>query len=109
MTAEELTRITAQVGFVVLFGISLLRAVRSPRPSNRNAAAFFGCVAFLIFMQWGTALLGGEDSELAADLAAGFILLFPYLLLRLAPDFLGVKRWLIRPAPAAALAAGACQ
>jgi signal transduction histidine kinase/ActR/RegA family two-component response regulator len=88
--------------FVVLFLAAVGPAVRHPKPATLDAAAFFGGFAAVILVSRVAALLGFP----AAAFAGVTIVLFealPYLLLRLANDFVRVPPVAMRLAEAGLL------
>ncbi len=95
MTAEALLDYTAQVGFLTIFLVVLARAFRRPTAANFYAAAFFGLAAATVTVEW---IAAGVDSDhvFFAVLQTALLLAWPYPLLRLAHEFIGVPTLALR-------------
>jgi len=90
MTALELVAFATQAFFVLLFLAALGPAIRHPKPATVDAAAFFGTLAAVILASRLAALLGLPSAALGGVTLVLFEVL-PYLLLRLANDFVRVR------------------
>jgi signal transduction histidine kinase/ActR/RegA family two-component response regulator len=98
LSALELVAWTTQVLFVLLAVVSVVTAVRRPRPATIDAALFFGALAAIIIESRVAAAFGVSQSQGSADLVVILLVTVSYLLLRLANDFVAVPRVMLRAA-----------
>lgn len=87
MSAEELVRYLADAGFLGLFALTLVEAIRRPSRGNLDTTLFFGAIAIVIAIALGLEAAGGEPPALVTAVQASLIMALPYLVLRLARDF----------------------
>jgi len=103
MSAEELVSRIAEVAFVTLAAITIVRAIRNHRLVKIHTAAFFALIAAIMLIGWARDLeLIAEDELKATALTQMLLVAIPYPLLRLAGDFTGISR-LVRHSAEAAL------
>jgi signal transduction histidine kinase len=104
MSAEALLRYLSDVGYLAVFALTLVEAVRRPSRANLDAALFFGAAAIVIAVALVAELAGWEPPALVVAIEATLIMALPYLLLRLVADFAGISRALLRAAGVALVA-----
>ena len=90
MSALEFLAALTQLIFVLIFGVSLVRAVRRPDPATIDIALLFGATTYIILQQRAAAVLGLALPPPVVALGALVAMALPYLLLRLYDDFSGV-------------------
>jgi len=90
MSALDFLAALTQLIYVLIFGVSLVRAARRPAPANIDIALLFGATTYIILQQRVAAVLGLALPALLVALAALVAMALPYLLLRLYDDFSGV-------------------
>jgi signal transduction histidine kinase/ActR/RegA family two-component response regulator len=97
VSALELIALLTQAVFVLLFVAALGSSIRRPTAAAVDAGAFFGALAAVSVASRVAALLGLPPSAFAGVTLVLFVAL-PYLLLRLANDFVRVRRAAMRSA-----------
>lgn len=90
MSALEFLAALTQLIYVLIFVVSLLRAVRRPAPANVDIALLFGATTYIILQQRAATVFGAPLPPLLAALGTAIAMALPYLLLRLYDDFAGV-------------------
>jgi hypothetical protein len=91
MTGKAALETLTEIGFVVLFLLTLAAYARRRGRAQLEIAALFGCVAILVVIQALVQITGSEAP--AASLAGALLLLAqPYLLLRVMGHFRQVPR-----------------
>ncbi len=103
MSAEELISLIAECSFVVLAGVTGVRAIKRPRWVKIHTAVFFGMMSLIVLVSWAHDLGWIGDSRVLDLVTVTVLLALPYPLLLLAGDFTGVPRR-VRHATEAALA-----
>jgi signal transduction histidine kinase len=103
MTALELVGLVTQAVFVLLFVAAVGPAIKSPKAATVDTAVFFGALAAVILAGRAATLLGLSSSALVGATLVTFVAL-PYLLLRLANDFVRVRPVAMRLAEAGLVA-----
>jgi signal transduction histidine kinase/ActR/RegA family two-component response regulator len=98
LSALELVSWATQVLFVLLAAVSILTAIRRPRLATVDAALFFGGLALIIAESRVATLLGLGTSPVVTDVVVILLMAVSYLLLRLASDFVAVRRSVMRAA-----------
>lgn len=103
MSAEEFTSLFAEVAFVLLAILTVVRAIRRPRLVKIHTAVFFSMIGAIVLLSWlGDLEILGE-SRARSITVTSLLVALPYPLLRLAGDFTGVRPW-VRHAAEIALA-----
>jgi signal transduction histidine kinase len=97
VSALELVGLATEAAFVLLFLVAAGPAVRHPKPATIDAAAFFGTITIVILAGRVATLLGLPAGTLSGVTLVLFVAL-PYLLLRLANDFVRVRPVAMRSA-----------
>lgn len=90
MSAEQLVRYLADAGFLVVFALTLVEAIRRPSRAKFDTSLFFGALATVIAIALSLEIVGGETPAAVLAFEAALIMALPYLLLRLARDFAGI-------------------
>lgn len=104
MSAEEFTSLIAEISFVLLAILSIVRAVRHPRITKIHTSAFFSLAGLIILVSWGRDLGWlPQENEPLTTLVQILLISLPYPLLRLAGDFTGIRMIARRAAEAALL------
>ena len=97
MSVDEFLQLLSYVLFVLIFIVTLARAIRAPLRTNIDIVLFFGAATGVVSIAWVRQAFD-LSAPLLADISAVFLMLLPYLLLRLVDDFDGVPRALMRAA-----------
>lgn len=105
MTANDLLAALTQALFVLVFLVVIVQAARRPRRVTIDTALLFGVVALLVAEGSVASVLHVKLGPLLAAASSSLLMALPYLLLRLADDFAGVPRWIIRLAESGLAAA----
>ena len=92
MTADQLTQLATQVLFVLIFLVSAARTVLRPLRVNADLALFFGAASLLTAESWAVEALGFRAGRTSIAISESLLMALPYLLLRLADDFMEVPR-----------------
>src|SRR5690606_38562239 len=103
MSAEEFTSLFAEVAFVLLAILTVVRAIRRPRLVNIHTAVLVSTVRALVLLAWLRDLEVLGESRARSITVTSLLVPLPYPLLRLARDFTGVRPW-VRHAAEIALA-----
>src|SRR4051812_23744626 len=100
LSADQLIQYVSWGFYLLIFALSLVRAIRSPLRSNINIAALFSITALTILLSVLTALQVLPEGGITSSISASLILAIPYALLRLADDFTEIPTWQMRGAEA---------
>ncbi len=98
MTALELLTLVSQSLFGLVFVLFAVRAVRSPTRVRVDATLFLGALALIIVVPRLTQLFGTGQSGVVALVTASLLMAIPFLLLRVAADFVAIPRARLRAA-----------
>lgn len=92
MTTEQWLALLSQIPFIIIAGVTTFQAIRRPRRSTIDIAAFFVVIALIIINGIVAAELDVDD--ITAFTVSQVILLsvLPYLLLRVVNDLMDVPR-----------------
>jgi signal transduction histidine kinase len=96
MSADELVQYLSWLVFGLLFGITVVRAVRRPRRVHFDIALLFSIPAVVILL--GLLALAGfvQAGPIPNAINTSLLLALGYLLVRLGDDFAHVPAWLLR-------------
>jgi PAS domain S-box-containing protein len=94
VTATELTSLIAQLLYLAVFVRVLVDVIRRPRRANVDALLFFGILTVIVVIAQSLRVLGIALSPEATTTLVVVLLALPYVLLRLADDYRGVRRWI---------------
>jgi signal transduction histidine kinase len=106
VSAIELIQILAQLTWVAIGTIEVVRAIRRPSRSNIDIAFFFGVLALVTVEGRVVALLDVPYEDVVRTASIALVMALPYLMLRITRDFAGVRP-AIRHAAEIGLAASA--
>jgi len=98
MSAEQLLRYVTDAGYLLIFGLTLLEALRRPSRASIDTCLLFGAAAGVIVASLLASAVGGEQPAVLLALEAAAIMALPYLLLRLVAEFPGIPSRLLRAA-----------
>src|SRR5579859_543141 len=104
MQASDLIQLLSQALYVIVFLLSLVRAIRNPRPVTIEIAALFGSATVSVAFTWVALGLRLSPPRAVTDLNVALVMLLPYLLLRLVDEFAGVPTIIQRLAEAGLVA-----
>lgn len=104
MSAQDLLQYATWGLFVTIFVATAAQAVRHPRRSTIDPALLFGVAVLLAATSVGPVRAALSRYELLSDVAVSTLLVFDYLLLRLAEDFARVPGWFLHAAELALVA-----
>ncbi|HEY3115285.1 MAG TPA: ATP-binding protein [Chloroflexota bacterium] len=105
MLAVDLIQVLSQAVFVVVFALTVARAIRHPRRATILIALLFGSAAVNVAAAWVFGALGMSQPDGLSQVSSALALSIPYLLLLLVHEFAGVP-WPMRRAAELALAVG---
>jgi signal transduction histidine kinase len=100
LSADQLIQYVSWGFYLLIFALSIVRAIRSPLRSNINIAALFSITALTILLSVLTSLQVLPEGGLTSSISTSLILAMPYTLLRLADDFTEIPAWQMRGAEA---------
>jgi signal transduction histidine kinase len=100
MSAEELLRYLSDAGYLLVFALTLIEALRRPSRTTLDACILFGVAAGVVVISLAREAAGGEAPAAVVAFQAALIMAMPYMLLRLVADFPGMPRRLLRAAGA---------
>src|SRR2546427_1647613 len=98
MSALELVTLVSQSVFVLLFVRVAIPAARAPTRARVDTAVFFGALTAIILAGRLGGLISPELSAPVATASAALAMALPFLLLRLAADFVPVRARSLRAA-----------
>ncbi len=88
MTAQDFLSAISQLIYLVLFAISIVRLARLRTLVALDTFLFFGAIAVILLLGDVTGLLGLADERWVGVVSWVGLALLPFLLLRLAHEFL---------------------
>ena len=107
MTAQDFLSAISQLIYLVLFAISIVRLVRLRTLVALDTFLFFGVIAVILVLGDVTGLLGLADEPWVAVVSWVGVAALPFLLLRLAHEFLPRPTWVMAVATVAFVAVAA--
>lgn len=95
MSATEFLGSTTELVFLTLAIVVVVRAVRTPRRSAIDMAAFFAIIAVILLVGDVADLVGDPVTIIASIVAFIGVTLLPYIMLRIVDGFAARPRWLM--------------
>lgn len=95
MSATDFLGSVTELVFLALAIVLVIRAVRTPRRSVIDMAAFFAIIAVILLIGDLADLMGGSLDTFATIIAFVGVTLLPYVMLRIVDDFAARPRWLM--------------
>lgn len=89
MSANDLVSLITDAVFVLVFLVTVARALRDRRRTSLEAALFFGAIAWILMAERARDF--GVRSPVITDISLALLMVAPYLLLRLVHELVGVS------------------
>lgn len=108
MNADQLVQYCTQALYVLIFVVAAIKASLRPLRSNIDIAIWFGVVTLIVAETRVIDALGIHSGRVLTAVTSVLLMALPYLLLRLADDFVEVPRPVLRAAALGLVLSAVC-